>query len=65
MSLLCAAAALLIEFRGSLCGSGGSDHVLQGRTESEDLLHGDSGSKEHEVNIDGEGGLSKRLEVSS
>lgn len=63
MSLLCAAVALLIEFRGSLGGSGGSDHVLQGRTESEDFLHGDSGSKEHEV--DGEGGLSKRLEVSS
>lgn len=64
MSLLCAAVALLIEFRGSLGGLGGSDQGLQRRTESEDVLHGEGGSKDDEVNVDGERGLNKRLDVS-
>ncbi|KAK7709824.1 hypothetical protein SLS64_006066 [Diaporthe eres] len=64
MSLLCAAVALLVEFRASLSGSGGSGHVLQGRIEGGDVLHDDSESKEDGVNREGEGGLGKRLDVS-
>lgn len=64
MSLLCAAVALLVEFRGSLVGSGGSGHVLQEGIEREDSPHGDGQSKEHVEDIEGEGTLGKKLEVS-
>lgn len=65
MSLLCAAIALLVEFQGSLRDSGGSGHVSQGAIEREDGHRGDAESREHGVNLDGEDGLGKRVDVSS
>lgn len=64
MSLLCAAVALLVEFRRSLVGPDGSGDVVQGGVELEDAPNSNDQSKEHIQNIEGEEALAKRLEVS-